>query len=415
MSNHLDGFRILESAVLLNGDTVGMHLGDLGADVIKVESPGTGDYLRDMLGQITPRQSPAHLQVNKNKRSIAIDLRSDAGREVFWDLQGSADAFIDGFAGGAMDRLGVGYDSQRERNPNLVYCQYTGFGRQGPYSAIPTHGQMMNAEAASITLERHDDGFVRGAQNRELMGGTSGGGDGTAAGAIHAAFHVVAALLRRERTGQGCFLDVSAADAVIAQGWIGAVYGWNYDRLTDHIGLREPGSELLTGAKYQFYETADDRYILFCCIEPKFWTRFCELVERPDLIERVTEAGAVDFGRNDDALRHELQSIFHNRTMAEWIGVADQHRLPIGPAHQGVASLRDDPHIAKRQILLEGEHPVAGPFTYVGSPVITDHEPSAEPSPAPGVGQHTREILTQIGYDEAKIDRLANDGAVQVG
>lgn len=415
MSNLLDGVRVLESAVLLNGDTLGMHLGDLGADVIKIESIGTGDYLRDMLGQITPRHSPAHLQVNKNKRSIAIDLRTEAGQEVFWDLQASADAFVDGFAGGAMDRLGIGYDAQRTRRPEIVYCQYTGFGRHGPYSAIPTHGQMMNAEAASIALEKHDDGFVRLAQNRELMGGTSGGGDGTAAGAIHAAFHVVAALFRRERTGHGCFLDASASDAVIAQGWIGAVYGWNYDRLTDHIGLREPGSELLTGAKYQFYETADDRYVLFCCIEPKFWTRFCEVVERPDLSERVTEAGAVDFGRHDDPLRHDLQSIFHTRSMAEWIEVADRHRLPIGPAHQGVASLRDDPHIAEREILIEGEHPIAGPFTYVGVPVIADHEAGVEPSPAPAVGQHTREILEQAGYDTTTIDRLAAEGVVQVG
>lgn len=415
MTDLLAGTCVLESAVLLNGDTLGMHLGDLGADVIKIEAPGTGDYLRDMLGQIAPRYSPAHLQVNKNKRSIAIDLRSEAGRDVFWDLQASADVFVDGFAGAAMDRLGIGYPAQQARRPEIVYCQYTGFGRRGPYSAIPTHGQMMNAEAASITLKMHDDGFVRTAQNRELMGGTSGGGDGTAAGAIHAAFHVVAALLRRERTGEGCFLDAAASDAVIAQGWIGAVYGWNYGRLIDHVGLREPGSELLTGAKYQFYETADSRFVLFCCIEPKFWTRFCEVVDRHELIERVTETGAVDFGRHDDGLRHELQSIFRTRSQAAWIEVADEHRLPIGPAHQGVTSLAADPHIADRQIMIEGEHPVAGAFTYVGVPVIADGGPSPDPSPAPGVGQHTREILHQVGYDDATVDRLAAEGVVQVG
>ncbi|HRE03036.1 MAG TPA: CoA transferase, partial [Ilumatobacteraceae bacterium] len=187
MSDLLQGIRVLESAVLLNGDTLGMHLADLGADVIKIESPGSGDYIRDILGQIAPRNSPAHLQVNKNKRSVAIDLRTDAGRDVFWDLLATADVFVDGFAGAATDRLGIGYEQQRLCKPNIVYCQYTGFGRAGPYAAIPTHGQMMNAEAAAVTLVTHADGFVRIAENRELMWGTSIGGDGTAAGAVHAA------------------------------------------------------------------------------------------------------------------------------------------------------------------------------------------------------------------------------------
>lgn len=411
MSDLLDGVRVIESAVLLNGDTVGMHLGDLGADVIKVESPGAGDYLRDMLGQIAPRHSPAHLQVNKNKRSVVLDLRSAEGVEVFWDLLATADVFVDGFTTGAADRLGIGYEAQRERHPGIVYCHYTGYGRSGPYATVPTHGQMMNAQAAAIPLRRDDDGFVRTTTSRELMWGTTGGGDGTAAGAIHAAFRVAAALWRCERTGEGCLLDVSAADAVIAQGWIGAVYGLNEDRLVDRRGLRDPDSEPMTGAKYQFYETADGRFVLFCAIEPKFWHGFCAAIDRPDLSGHHAE-GAVDFARDDDELRRELSEVFAGRTQAEWIELAIAERLPIGPAHQRVPDLRDDPHLAARGIVFEGEHPVAGPFTYVGEPAIVDEAPYALRRPAPTHGQHTDEVLTELGYDADRIDALRAAGTV---
>ncbi len=405
MSNLLNGVRVLESAILLNGDTLGMHLADLGADVVKIESPGTGDYLRDILGQIEPRHSPAHLQVNKNKRSIALDLRAVGGLDVFWDLLRTVDIFIDGFAGAAADGVGIGYEAQRLHKPDIIYCQYTGFGRTGPYAGIPTHGQMMNAEAAAVALETRD-GLVRIVENRELMWGTSSGGDGTAAGAIHAALRVVAALHRRDHTGEGAFLDASAADAVISQGWIGAIYGLNHHRITDHTGLRQPGSEPFTGAKYQYYETADDKYVLFCCIEPKFWIRFCEAVDRRDLADRHVELGAVDFGRDDYELRRELQTIIGSQPQQHWIEMAVRERLPIGPANQGVASLRDDPHIAERQIIVEGDHPVAGPFTYVGEPVIVDNMPYEMPRPAPTVGMQTREVLQEIGYDSNRIDDL---------
>lgn len=413
MTGLLAGIRVLESAVLLNGDTLGMHLADLGADVIKVESPGGGDYLRDILGQIVPHHSPAHLQVNKNKRSIALDVRTQTGRDVFWDLQATADVFIDGFAGDVTDRLGIGYADQADRKPDIVYCQYTGFGRTGPYGGIPTHGQMMNALAAAVTLETHEDGFVRVGQNRELMWGTSIGGEGTAAGAIHAALRVVAAVWRRDRTGKGVYLDASASDAVVAQGWIGAVYGLNYERITDHSGLRQPGSEPLTGAKYQYYATADGAYILFCCIEPKFWMKFCQAVDREDLVDRTVEQGAIDFGRDDQALRHELQAIIGERTQREWVELAIEKRVPIGPAHQGAVSLRDDPHVAARQILVEGEHPTAGPFTYVGSPVIVDQVPYPDPRPAPVLGADTHAILSELGYDDGSIKRLESLGVVE--
>ena len=176
----LTGVRVLESAQLFNGDTLGAVLGDLGADVIKIESPFRGDYLRDFLGQVTPHNSPAHLQINKNKRSVALDLRKGRGREVFWRLLATADVFVDGNSADAMDKLGVGYTAQRERRPEIVYCQYTGYGATGPYSTIPTHGQMMNAAAGATPVVMDDTGLVRPYHGPQNFNGIASGGEGTA-------------------------------------------------------------------------------------------------------------------------------------------------------------------------------------------------------------------------------------------
>ncbi|MEE6174971.1 CaiB/BaiF CoA transferase family protein [Mycobacterium sp. 050134] len=418
MDDHQDallaGVRVVESASLLNGDTLGMLLGDLGADVIKVESPARGDYLRDFMGQITPHNSPAHIQVNRNKRSVAVDVRTDAGRDVFWRLIEGADVFVDGNAAGAMDRLGIGYDAQRQRNPSLVYVSVTGFGVLGPYGAIPTHGMLMTALAGANPVARGDDGFMYPIPPSGL-GGTELGGEATAAAAVHAALRVAAALFARERTGRGHHIDVAGSDAVIAQALNAVIYQLNDDRLTERDSLPTIDGGVWKGAKYQFYETRDNRMVILAAIEDKFWTNFCTAIDRPDLTgPSESSAGGVDFGGDETTLRDELTRLFAARDQREWVDLAVRHRFPLGPAPTTLREVAADPHIRARSILVEAEHPDAGPFTYVGSAAVVDGQPFRVRRPAPALGQHTTEVLSELGYSGADVDQLRSANVIGV-
>jgi crotonobetainyl-CoA:carnitine CoA-transferase CaiB-like acyl-CoA transferase len=411
----LSGVRVLESAQLFNGDTLGALLGDLGADVIKIESPFRGDYLRDFLGQVTPHNSPAHMQINKNKRSVALDLRTDQGREVFWKLLATADVFVDGNSADAMTKLGVGYEAQKARRPQIVYCQYTGYGATGPYSTIPTHGQMMNAAAGATLMEMGDDGFVQPYRGPQAFNGIASGGEGTAAGATFAALHVAAALVQRERTGEGCYIDVAASEAVISSAWIAATYLLNDDKIADRRSLPAPiDPKGTTSAKYQFYRTSDNRYVLFCCIEPAFWRNFCTVAGREDLIDHQ-DSGPVDFAvarEPDQSLRREIQKIIETRTQAEWIKLAAQHDMAIGPALQH-DELRSDPQLATRGTFVDAVHPTAGPFTHVTLPALVNGERSTEIRyHAPALGEQTDEILAEAGLSEAEIASLRDAGVI---
>jgi crotonobetainyl-CoA:carnitine CoA-transferase CaiB-like acyl-CoA transferase len=408
MSSLLQGIRVVESAMLFNGDRLGALLGDLGADVVKVESPGGGDYLRDMLGQVAPHFSPAFLQANRHKRSVTIDLKSVPGKEIFWKLLETADVFVDGNAAGACEKLGIDYAQQRGHNPAIVYCHYSGFGATGPYSSIPTHGQMMDALAAALPVERGPDGIPRRRPPGSTMTSTEYGGEGHATGAAYAAFHVAAALVQRARTSQGCEIDVASADAVIANAWVGATYSVNAARISDRSSI--PPDEL--GPKYGFYETQDARFVLFCCIEAKFWERFCRAAGRDDLCDRIDRSGPVDYGSGDPRLATELAGVFRTRSRQAWVELAAREHLPLGPAHCDPSELLDDPHLAAREIFYEAEHPHAGPFTYIGQPAMVRGDPFRIERHAPKLGEHTDEILGELGYDRAQIAGYRRDGVI---
>ena len=395
----LEGVRVVECAVLFNGDQTGRILGDLGAEVIKVEAPGVGDYLRDFLGQITPHHSPAHMYANRSKKSVTLNLRAERGRGIFFELLRTADIFVDGFAGSACDRMGIGYEAQRAVKENIIYCQCSGFGATGPYAEIPTHGQMMGALGGGIELHTGADGLVEEGQ---------GLADGTMVAATNAALTAVAALWQRQRTGQGSKIDVAGSDAVLSTMWLKPIYDWNGSRLVDRRGMGS--AEGGPNAKYQFYETKDGKYILFCAIEEKFWSNFCLAIERTDLLENIHRDAPVDFV-GEGNLARELQDIFHERTLADWMDVALGADVAMGPANQR-ADLLDDPQLKSRGVILETEHPHAGPFTTIGWPAVVSGQPYEVTLPAPLLGEHTEAVLSDLGLSEGEIRVLREDGVV---
>ena len=410
MVDLLEGIRVIESASLYNGDRLGCLLGDLGADVIKVENPRGGDYIRDIVGQITSHHSPAHVQVNRNKRSLAVDLKSDGGLEVFWRLVSTADVFVDGNVAGVCDRLGIGYEAMRARQPKIIFCHYSGFGFEGPYARIPTHGMMPPALVGAFPVEVDDSGLT---QRIPLLRGPQGsnhsGGEGTATGAIYGAYHVAAALVRAQKSGIGCFIDVASADAVAANAYINNTYVLNWDRIVDTSTIMNADDQ--ANARYQFYQTRDGKFALLCAIEPKFWNRFCQVIGRPELGTRIGEQ-AIDYGASDLELRHELQAVFAQRDLAEWLTLAVEHQLPIGPAYRDFGEAADDPHVRARGVIHEGEHPHAGHFDYLMQPALVDGRAAEVHRPAPLLGEHTTEVLAEIGYDTVAIAAMKAEGVV---
>jgi crotonobetainyl-CoA:carnitine CoA-transferase CaiB-like acyl-CoA transferase len=399
VSGLLDGVRVVEAAVLLTGDYLGMLLGDEGADVIKMEAPPLGDYIRDHMGAIAPRHSPYHLYVNRNKRSVAVNLKSEGGQDVLRRLIAGADVFITGFTADTPTRLGMGYEQLQAIKPDIVYCQATGFGADGPYASIPTHGGMMNALVAAPPLHMGKDGRV--------VIGPDQSPQGVVVGPLFAAYAVAAALYRRERTGAPSYIDVACSDSVLAATWPTTMLGLNDDRLV-RVAMPARQEEGGVQARYTYYETSDGKYVLFCPEEKRFWASFCHAVDRPDLIAKHDDSVVTDFG-NDPELLDELQRIFHTRTQHQWVALCRQLHVPGAPALR-LHELGDDPHLQARGMVVDAHHPIAGRFRTLGHPIRTGDFAAAGRLPAPTMGQHTNEVLSELGYGPTEISALRAAG-----
>jgi len=402
MLDLLKGVRVLEFGILLNGDVLGMYLSDLGAEVLKVEEPTRGDYLRDMLGIITPHHSPAHMQVNKNKKSVAINVHTPEGKKAFFELLKTVDIFADGLRGGACEAMGVGYEVQKEIKPDIIYMANTGFGMTGPYKRLPAHGFSMVAVMGGLSGQKDENGFVDRVDNQtDVFGGVKGGG-----GAEYAVMAGLAALIRRDRTGQGAYIDCAASDAGLMSSWLAAVTNLNYDKITDLVGM-SPRGEASSGwpagsILYSLYESKDGKFMLFAAIEPKFWYNFCDAIGRDDIRDTMRKDTVTDYGLDRPWMRQVLADIFRERTADEWMEIALTKNVPICVANT-LDQVPEDPHMKFRGVLVEREHPRAGPFTYVRYPAIVDGQQSDIVIPAPLLGEHTEEVLSAIGLSPEEI------------
>ena len=374
----LAGIRVLDLSRLLPGPLCTQHLGDLGADVIKIEDLQRGDYARPALRRL----------VNRNKRAMRIDLRHPQGKALFERLARRADVIVDGFRPGVMERLGLGYDTLRAINPRLVYCAITGFGQDGPNRDRPGH-DLNYSSLAGVTYE-----IGRAGEAPALSGFLTGDILGT----LLATSGILAALVDAQRTGRGRFVDVAMADGVLAH---------NVLALAQYIESAAPperGRGAYTGKfpRYGVYRTEDDRFIAVAAQERRFWDELCDVLGVPELRERHDVASA-----DDPSIERRLAEIFARHPLAHWERVLSERETCASPVLTIEDALAHPQFTARNMVQRdpEGKPRFAFPIKMSDFVFSVDHEP---PTP----GEHTEEILRESGLGTDEIAKLRVAAAI---
>ena len=402
----LSGVRVVECS-LLGPAAITTHLADLGADVIKIEPPPTGDYIREMTWPIVEGVSLMHLHVNRGKRSLSLDLRTEEGRDVFRELVREADVVVEAMRPGGLERRGLGYEALREINPRLVFITISGYGMTGPYKDMPSHGLAYDTWAGLVIPEVDEEGFTAIPEHPSI---------GIHAGPLFGALGILAGVIDARATGEGCRMEIAQSDAAAALDWLRSETWKAYERPEDEVtgnkadgyARRAPGTAgMRNGVRYQIYESKDG-HVLFQASEQAFWKNFCAGVGREDLFERFPGSRVADHAPGNRELQAELRTIFLARTSAEWIAFGDEHNTPIAPVNNP-RTLADDPQFHDRLGWLPrtelGAEQLPSPLKLVG-----DELPP--PTKAPTVGEHTEAVLRgTLGYDDARIAELRAAGA----
>jgi crotonobetainyl-CoA:carnitine CoA-transferase CaiB-like acyl-CoA transferase len=392
----LSDVKVLDLTRLLPGGFCSLLLADLGAEVLKVEDTGMGDYIRwapPYYGtdeqQALGTRSSLYLSLNRGKRSVRLDLKSESGREALLRLVADYDVVLDGFRPGVLDRLGVGYERLREANPRVVYCAITGYGQDGPYAQRAGHDMNYLGLVGLLGLTGAKDGPpVQSAGQIADLGG----------GGLMAAFGVMAALHERERSGEGQMVDVSMADGALS--WLAMVAGRYFcDEEVPRRGEQQLAGGLICYLPYE----ASDGWVTCGALEPKFWAALCNGVRRPDLIEKQFEAPGSEAWE-------EVAAVFRSRTRDEWLAFNDEHDCCIEPVLDLDEAL-DSELVRARGMVTEIEQPELGPVRQLGHPVKLSRTPADPTRPAPAFGEHTDEVLAEAGYSQEEIAAMKESGA----
>ena len=403
----LAGVRIIECSALGPAE-ITTFLIDLGAEVIKIEPP-QGDYIREMTWPIVEGTSLMHLHINRGKRSITLDLRTEAGQEIFRDLCRDADAVIEAMRPGGLARKGLGYDDLRAINPKIVFCSISGYGMTGPYKEYPSHGVAYDVWAGLVNVAEDDEGYCYLPEHPST---------GIHAGPLFGALGVLAGITRARATGEGSFLEIAMSDSSAAMDWLRSETWRAYERpesevtgnKSDDYERRAPGTAgMKDGVRYQVYETADQRHVLFMASEQAFWKNFAQGVGRPDLFERWPGSKYADHARGNRELQAELKAIFATRTLAEWLDFGLEGETPLAPVNTP-KTLLDDPQFLDRFPMYSveqlGAEQLPGPIKFLG-------ESRPVPTKAPTAGQHTDAVLADLlGWDAAKIAAARDAGGL---
>ena len=386
------GVKVLDLSRLLPGPFCSMLLADFGADVIKVEDPQGGDYIRwwpPLLGD----NSGYHVVLNRNKRSLTLNLKKPEGKEIFKRLAAEADVVLEGFRPGVMDRLGLGFATLQAINPRLIHCAITGYGADGPRAQRAGHD--INYLALNGVLSysgRQGSPTLSGVQIADLGGG-----------ALFAAFSIAAALFARERIGAGQYIDLAMADGALT---------WNCLRCGQYVAdgvvpATGDGFLNLGFACYNLYQTRDNRYMSLGALEPQFWKLFCATVGHPEW----DQPAYFEPGPHQDKLREQVATLFLEKDLEEWIRVF----APVDCCCEPVLNMDEvmhDEQVRQRNMVVELLHERWGAYQQLGIAPKLSRTPGRIASHAPELGEHTADILTSIGLDGKTQEQLRRDGVI---
>jgi len=389
----LNGIRVLDLTRLLPGPYCTMILADFGAEVIKVEHNKKGDY-GDYVRWIPPLRDGIgyrHIILNRNKKSFTINLKVESGKSIFQKLIETANVIIESFRPGVMKRLGFDYSSVKNINPKIIYCSISGFGQDGPYKMRVGHdlNYVSLAGVTSLVGERGGKPYIPPIPIADITGGLMG------------SIGILIALQAQKKSGKGQYIDISMHDATIAT----LSSTMSYIFAGDFVPRR--GESRLTGKlpHYNIYRTKDNRYFSIASLEKKFWIELCNIIDRPDLFH------AIDDEEKYDYLFKTLENIFSSKTLEEWEKVFNGKDLCAAPVKDLDEAL-DDPQVRCRKMVIELKDPIIGTYKQLGIPIKLSETPGLLKSLAPKLGEHTKEILKELGFSKSDIVKLKENDVV---
>ncbi len=392
MSLPLAGLRVLDLTRLLPGPLCTLWLADLGAEIIKIEAPEGGDYAR-WYPPIRQQMSGIFAALNRNKRSLALDLKRPDAVEAFLRLVPQADILVESFRPGVMERMGIDYPRLRQINPRLIYCAISGYGQDGPLAYRAGHDLNYLARSGVLDLQRKADGSIPmvGVQIGDIAGGSMVG-----------LASVLAALYQRERTGQGTLCDIAMSESLLS--FLAMELGQRAAGL-----IQEPAENFLRGGVpcYGVYPCQDGRHLAVGALEPKFWIKLVHLLGLPEIADEALEQGEAG-----ERVRETLRAVFAQKPRDAWVALLAEHDVCVEPV-LSVDELADDPHWQARGAFLHHEHLTEGTFTLPRSPIRLEGQSSVSTlHPAPTLGQDGETILREAGFTSEEIDALAQTGAL---
>jgi crotonobetainyl-CoA:carnitine CoA-transferase CaiB-like acyl-CoA transferase len=394
----LTGLKVIDLSHVMAGPACAMLLADMGADVIKVEKLPGGEDARHMVPPTICGESAAFLIMNRNKRGIALDLKTEAGRRVLTRLVQDADVLIENYRRGTMERMGFGYDAVHALNPRLIYCSISGFGRTGPYADRGGFDLVTQGMSGLMSITGEGPGcppMKIGAPVTDITAG------------ILACVGVLAALHSCASTGQGQMVDTSLFEAGIIHTYWQSAICFATGQAPGPMGTRHP-----LNAPYQAFPVADG-WITVGAANQGNWLRLLEALGVPEMAHDPRFVNNADRMRNLPALEAALTPLFKARSSGEWLRRLEEAGVPAGPVLD-VGQMHADPQALAREMIVETTHPTAGQVAAIGLPIKFSETPGSVRRAAPVLGQHTREVLRDLGFSDAEADQMAAQGAIKM-